>query len=215
MNLNANDLIVFAHIVDAGSFSRASAHTGLPKSTLSRRMTALESLLGQRLLTRSTRRLAITEFGETILKHARRLLDETEAAAALAQHQQITPQGTLRVSLPPEFHELELVPFLTRFSKEYPALRLELDLSSRRVDLIAERFDVAVRIANRLPDDNTLVARQLATLHNGLYASPSYLAARGVPTDPADLSSHIGLVRSEEHTSELQSLMRNSYAVFC
>src|SRR3546814_17395075 len=109
MNLNANDLIVFAHNVDAGSFSRASAHSGLPKSTLSRRMTALESLLGQRLLTRSTRRLAITEFGETILKHARRLLDETEAAAALAQHQQITPQGTLRVYLPPEFHELEPV----------------------------------------------------------------------------------------------------------
>lgn len=194
MSLNANDLIMFARIVEAGSFSRASERTGLPRSTLSRRITALETLLGQRLLTRSTRRLAITEFGESMLKHAKRMLDETEAAAALALHQQETPQGTLRVSLPPEFHELELVSFLTRFAKTYPLVRLELDLSSRRVDLIAERFDVAIRIANQLPDDSTLVARKLTTLHNGLYASPSYLAEHGTPADPSDLYRHAGLV---------------------
>ncbi len=192
--LSANDLILFAHIVDAGSFTRAAERTGLPKSTLSRRIANLENLLGERLLTRSTRKFTITDFGERILEHARRLLEETEAAKSLALNRQITPQGTLRVSLPPEFRELSLVTALSRFNDSYPQVRLELDLSSRRVDLIAERFDVAVRIANRLPDDSTLIARQIATLHNGLYASPAYLSRYGMPAQPADLLQHTALI---------------------
>ena len=84
MSLDANDLILFAQVMETGSFSRAAERTGLPKSTLSRRITLLETKLGERLLTRSTRRLAITEFGERILEHARRLLEETEAASAMA-----------------------------------------------------------------------------------------------------------------------------------
>lgn len=194
MPLYANDLILFAHIVDAGSFSRASEQTGLPKSTLSRRLTDLENQLGERLLQRSTRRLVITEFGESILEHARRLQEETAAASALALHRQVSPHGTLRVSLPPEFHELSLVQFLSRFSSEYPDVRLELDLSARRVDLVAERFDIAVRIATRLPDDSSLVARRVATLNNGLYASAAYLKQHGTPKQPADLLKHTGLV---------------------
>jgi len=194
ISLHANDLILFAHIVDAGSFTRASDQTGLPKSTLSRRLTDLENQFGERLMQRSTRRLVLTDFGERILEHARRLLDETEAATALALHRQATPQGTLRVSLPPEFHELSLVQFLSRFSSQYPDVRLELDLSARRVDLLAERFDVAVRVATQLPDDSSLVARHIVTLHNGLYASPAYLKRHGTPRDPADLLEHAGLV---------------------
>src|SRR5690606_26947216 len=194
MSLTANDLILFAHVIDAGSFSRAADRTGLPKSTLSRRITQLENQLGERLLTRSTRKLTITDFGESILEHARRLLEETEAAKSLALHRQVVPQGTLRVSLPPEFHELSVVTLIHRFRRNYPQVRLELDLSARRVDLIAERFDVAVRIADRLPDDSTLVARQVATLRNALYASPDYLARHGAPREPADLLQHTGLI---------------------
>lgn len=194
ISLHANDLILFAHIVEAGSFTRASDYTGLPKSTLSRRLTDLENELGERLIQRSTRRLVLTEFGESILEYARRLMDDSEAAAALAQHRQVTPHGTLRVSLPPEFHELSIVQVLTEFSTRYPDVRLEMDLSARRVDLVAERFDVAVRAATQLPDDNTLVARQITTLHNGLYASPQYLAQHGTPASPADLTSHTGLM---------------------
>ena len=96
MSLDANDLILFAHVMEAGSFSKAAERTGLPKSTLSRRITALEAKLGERLLTRSTRRLAITEFGERILDHAKRLLEETEAASALALHRQGTPRSLAR-----------------------------------------------------------------------------------------------------------------------
>jgi len=193
MSLDANDLILFAQIIEAGSFSRAAERTGLPKSTLSRRLTALEAKLGERLLTRSTRRLAITEFGERILEHARRLQEEAEAASAMALHRQGVPRGTLRVSLPPDFVELDLTPFLIEFAASYPEVRLELDLSPRRVDLITERFDLAVRVASRLPDDTTLVARKLCELRNALYASPAYLARYGQPARPEDLLDHVCL----------------------
>src|SRR5574337_1963632 len=175
IGLPANDLIVFAHVVAAGSFTRAADLTGLPKATLSRRLAELETALGERLLQRSTRRLALTDFGAQMLDHARRLQDESEAALALAQQRQAVPQGTLRVSLPPEFQELSLVQVVAEFSRRYPGVRLELDLSARRVDLVAERFDLAVRAATQLPDDATLVARRVVTLDSGLYASGDYL----------------------------------------
>lgn len=193
MSLDANDLILFAHIIEAGSFSRAAEQTGLPKSTLSRRITQLETKLGERLLTRSTRRLVITEFGEQILDHAKRLLEETEAASAMVLHRQGTPRGLLRVSLPPDFAELDLTPLLLQYASSYPEVRLELDLSPRRVDLLAERFDLAVRAASRLPDDSSLVARKLCEMQNGLYASPAYLARYGTPGNPSDLPNHICL----------------------
>lgn len=194
MNLYANDLILFAHIVDAGSFTRASDLTGLPKSTLSRRLAELENVFGERLMQRSTRRLVLTEFGERMLEYARRLVDDTEAATALALHRQVTPQGVLRVSFPPEYHELSLVQILSTYSRRHPDVRLDIDLSSRRVDLVAERFDVAVRVAAQLPDDNALVARRIITLHNGLYASPAYLARHGTPQNPSQLQAHTGLI---------------------
>lgn len=193
MSQDAHDLILFARILEAGSFSKAAELTGLPKSTLSRRISALEERLGEKLLQRSTRRLAITEFGERILEHARRLQEETEAAMALAQHRQETPRGKLRVALPPDFEELDLTPLLLRFAADYPEVRLELDLSPRRVDLVAERFDLAVRIATQLPDDATLVARKLCEFGNGLYASPAYLARYGHPGHPDELGRHVGL----------------------
>lgn len=193
LKLYANDLILFAHIVDAGSFTRASDLTGLPKSTLSRRLSDLENDFGERLMQRSTRRLVLTEFGERMLEHAHRLMDESEEATALALHRQTAPQGTLRVSFPPEFHELSLDQVVAEFVRRYPDVRLELDLSSRRVDIVAERFDVAVRAATRLPDDSALVARQIIVMYNGLYASPDYIKKHGRPGHPADLLQHHGL----------------------
>lgn len=193
MSLDANDLILFAHVMECGSFSRAAERTGLPKSTISRRIGGLETRLGERLVVRSTRRLAITAFGEQILDHARRLLEETEAASALAQHRQGVPRGVLRASLPPDFGELDLAPLLIQFAASYPEVRLELDLSPRRVDLLAERFDLAVRAASRLPDDTTLVARRLCQLENLLYASPAYLERYGTPETPSDLLRHVCL----------------------
>ncbi len=193
MELDANDLILFAHVMESGSFARAAEHVGLPKSTLSRRIGALETRLGERLLTRNTRRLTITEFGERILDHARRLREETDAAAAIAQYRQGTPRGVLRVSMPPDFRELDLAPLLLDYAARYPEVRLELDLSPRRVDLLAERFDLAIRAAARLPDDATLVARRLCEMKNGLYASPAYLKRFGEPANPPELMKHVAL----------------------
>lgn len=192
--LDADDLVLFARVVEAGSFSRAAERHGVPKATISRRISALESRIGERLLMRTTRRLALTEFGERILEHGQRLVEETEAANALAQHRQSTPQGRLRVSLPPGFvDDVDLVPFLLEYATRYPQVRLEVDISPRRVDLVAERFDVAVRIAPRLPDDATLVARRIIDFEHGLYASPAYLARAGVPRAPEQLLEHAAL----------------------
>jgi DNA-binding transcriptional LysR family regulator len=193
MPLDTNDLLIFAQVADAGSFSAAAERSGQPKSTLSRRIAALEAQLGERLFTRSTRHLAITEFGSGILEHARRLQDEAEAVAAYAQYRQAVPRGRLRVTLPSDFAEWILGPLILQFSAAYPEVKLELDLSSRRVDLIGEQFDLAIRMANRLPDDATLVARRLFDLHNGLYASPAYLAHFGTPATPEDLHQHKAL----------------------
>lgn len=211
MSVNANDLILFAHIMEMGSFSKAADHLDLPKSTLSRRISELEASLGERLITRSTRQLVITDFGQGILDYARRLQEETEAAASFALHRQATPQGKLRVSLPPEFKEFDLVNFTQAFLKKYPDLILELDLSSRRVDVLAERFDIAVRVASHLPDDAMLVARKVATLDNGLYASPLYLKAHGVPKQPSDLlASHGVLLTNSQGEQRVWRLSRGS-----
>ena len=194
MSLEANDLVLFAQVVEAGSFSQAAERAGLPKSTLSRRISQLENTLGERLLVRTTRRLTLTDFGASLLEHARRLLAETEAAAAFASSRQGTPRGLLRVSLPPDFAELDLSQLILQYATQYPEVQLELDLSPRRVDLLTERFDLAVRAAASLPDDAMLVARQLGRYGNALYASPAYLARYGQPQHPDELlTQHTGL----------------------
>lgn len=189
MDLEPNDLLLFARVVNEGSFSRAAERMGMPKSTLSRRMTALESQLGERLLLRTTRKLTVTDFGNSVLLHAQQVTSEVEATLALAQHHQVEPSGRLRVSMPSDFANEVLGPMLEEFVAKYPAISLELDLSPRRVDLIGENFDAAVRMGD-LPDDASLAARRLAVFSIGLYASPDYLAQRGVPTEPEALMEH-------------------------
>ena len=190
--LDANDLLLFARIAEAGSFSRAAERVGLPKSTVSRRVALLEARLGERLLLRTTRRLSLTEFGQALLDHARQVADEVAAAEALAQHRQAEPRGRLRVSMPGDFANLVLADLLVRFSARFPAVSLDLDLSPRRVDLLAENFDLAIRMGD-LPDDASLAARQIATFSAGLYAAPAYAARHGLPAIPSDLEQHATL----------------------
>jgi DNA-binding transcriptional LysR family regulator len=189
MHIEPNDLLLFAQVVDAGSFSRAAERAGLPKSTVSRRIAMLETQLGERLLLRTTRKLTVTDFGADMLDHARSVLLEVEAVSALAQHRQAEPGGRLRISMPNDIANVMLGPMLARFMLSYPAITLEVDLSSRRVDLIGENFDVAIRMGS-LPDDATLAARQLAVFSNSLYASPAYLQKRGTPALPQSLMQH-------------------------
>lgn len=189
MDVEPNDLLLFARIVEAGSFSLAAQRLNVPKSTVSRRIALLEASVGERLLQRTTRRLMLTEFGTSLLEHARKVADEVEAAGALAQHRQAEPNGKLRVSVPPDFANLCMTDMIARFLERYPAVTLELDLSPRRVDLVAENFDIAIRMGD-LPDDSSLNARRIAIEHFGLYAAPSYLARRGLPEQPDDLANH-------------------------
>ena len=192
MNLEPNDLLLFSRVVDEGSFSRAAARAGLPKSTVSRRVAMLESQLGERLLLRTTRKLTVTDFGHSVLEHARQVATEVEAAASLAQHRQVEPSGRLRVSMPADFASNVLGPLLAEFIAAHPAISLELDLTPRRVDLIGENFDLALRMGD-LPDDASLAARRLAVFSAGLYASPAYLQRRGVPPEPEALMEHDAL----------------------
>lgn len=192
MTIQANDLLLFAQIAEEGSFSRAATRAGLPKSTVSRRLAALEALLGERLLLRTTRKLTVTDFGHIVLEHARQIGAEVQAAEAVAQHRQLEPSGRLRVSMPGDFANFVLPRVLADFIAKFPAITLELDLTARRVDLIGENFDCAIRFGE-LGDDATLAARRLAVIANGLYAAPDYLRRHGTPTEPEALMDHEAL----------------------
>jgi DNA-binding transcriptional LysR family regulator len=193
VGVEANDLALFAKVVEEGSFSRAGEALKLPKSTVSRRLAGLEAELGERLLLRTTRKLTVTDFGHTVLEHARQVSAEVEAATSLAHHRQVEPSGRLRVSMPSDFATGVLSKLLGDFIARYPAISLELDLSPRRVDLIGENFDLAMRMGE-LTDDATLAARRVANLSFGLYASPDYLRRRGTPRTPEDLMDHDALL---------------------
>ncbi|WP_338847230.1 LysR family transcriptional regulator [Massilia sp. W12] len=198
--MQANDLLLFARVVEAGSFSAAAQRVGLPKSTLSRRITQLEGAVGERLLQRTTRHLTLTETGHAVLEHARVVLEQTEAVAALAQHRQAEPSGKLRISMPGDFANLVMAPMLADFVQRYPHIVLELDLSPRRVDLIAENFDLALRMGE-LRDEASLAARRLATLEPGLYAAPEWIARHGPILHPSQLPQYDMLcipIRSDE-----------------
>lgn len=184
--LSPSDLLIFARVADSGSFSKAAERLGLPKSTVSRRVSMLEEQLGERLMVRTTRRSSFTEFGLQLLEHARQIAAEVDAITDLSANRQVQPTGRLRVSMPSETACLLLEDMLAAFVTLHPAVSLELDLSPRRVDLLAEGFDIALRFGD-LSDDPSLVARRLADLSNGLYASPHYLGGHGVPQVPEDL----------------------------
>jgi DNA-binding transcriptional LysR family regulator len=190
--LEPNDLLIYARVAELGSFSGAADRLGLPKSTVSRRIAALEEQLGERLLLRTTRRQTLTEFGHLVLEHARQVLSEVDAVAALREQRQVAPSGRLRVSIPDDIAKLLLADELAAFVALYPQVQLELDLSARRVDLLGEGFDLAVRMGD-LASDGLLAARRLGTLSGGLYASPDYLAEHGTPATPDDLMNHTGL----------------------
>jgi DNA-binding transcriptional LysR family regulator len=192
MSLDADDLLLFARVMEAGSFSQAGERLGLPKSTVSRRLAALENRLGEKLLQRTTRRLNLTEFGQGVLEHARALSAEVDGALSLALHRQQKPRGRLRVSMPADLAQQVVADVICRFVDQHPEVQLELDLSPRRVDLIGEGFDLALRMG-ALSDDAQLAARRLALLEAGLYAAPDYLARRGEPQQPQDLEALDGL----------------------
>lgn len=187
--LSADDLLIFAQVAQEQSFTQAATRLARPKSTVSRRISLLEEQLGERLFLRTTRRMTLTEFGEQLLEHAQQVLAEVQAVWALSEGRKARPSGRLRVSMLSDFANVFLVDMLAAFVALHPEVSLELDLSARRVDILGEGFDLAIRMG-ALPDDANLSARRLTALASGLYAAPSYLLAHGEPQSPEDLSQH-------------------------
>jgi len=188
-NISADDYILFVAIVEQESMVRAAEHLGIPKATVSRRLTNLEAALGQRLLLRTTRRLTLTDFGLEFLEHCRRVAEEVAATRDFVHSQEERPRGRLRVSMPGEYAKQNFSRAFATFIETYPEIQLDLGLTSRRVDLIGERFDLAIRMGT-LDNDSSLAARKIDEQRFGLYASPIYLALHPAPKHPDDLEHH-------------------------
>ncbi len=188
-SLSADDLLLFAAIAEHGSFVGASRYLALPTATVSRRLAHLEDQLRQKLIVRTTRRLVLTEFGQDLFEHSQRVAAEIEAVRDFIQSRESRARGRLRVSMPDDYARYRLSRALATFAQQYREIQLELEVDARRVDIIGERFDLAIRMGT-LENDATLVARQIDEQSFGLYASPLYLALRTPPNTPADLHHH-------------------------
>jgi DNA-binding transcriptional LysR family regulator len=188
-NISADDYILFVAIVEQESMVRASEHLCMPKATVSRRLTNLETALGQRLLLRTTRRLTLTDFGQEFLEHCRGVAEEVSATRDFVNSQEERPRGRLRVSMSGEYAKQNFSRAFATFIENFPEIQLDLDLTSRRVDLIGERFDLAIRMGT-LDNDSSLAARKIDEQRFGLYASPIYLALHSAPKHPDDLEHH-------------------------
>jgi DNA-binding transcriptional LysR family regulator len=188
MENDLNDILAFTRVADSGSFTRAAARLGWPKSSVSQRVARLELALGARLLERNTRRLRLTDVGARYYEHARRVLSELEQASATVASFRARPQGWLRVSASVVLGQALLPALVAEFAASYPEVKLFVDLTNRRVDLLEEGFDLAIR-SGVLPD-SSLVSRRLGSATARLYAAPAYLSRRGTPTTPAELADH-------------------------
>jgi DNA-binding transcriptional LysR family regulator len=214
---------VFAEVVSAGGFTAAARALGLPKSSVSRRVAALEARLGARLLQRTTRRVSLTDVGEVYYARAARALAELRDAEAALSDLQDAPRGVLRLTAPNDFGQDLLSGLSKVYRQTHPQVSLVVELDNRRVDLVAEGFDLAIRASAQL-DDSSLVARKLITAEMRLFASCAYLAQHGTPAEPEDLRDHamllfraprlrskLGLHRGDQHSEvEIEGFLSGS-----
>lgn len=197
-----NDLYYFAMVVDHGGFAAAERALGIPKSRLSRRISQLENELGVRLLQRSTRRFAVTDVGQSVYRHAQSMLAEASAAREVVDRLSAEPRGVVRVGVPVGLAQQQMPMLLPEFLALYPQVRVQMHVSNRRVDVINEGFDIAIRVRSKLDDDGSLVMRSFGQIQELLVASPKYLDGAGRPTDPEQLHEHVTLTMSEDEVRQ-------------
>jgi LysR family transcriptional regulator, regulator for bpeEF and oprC len=188
MTRDLNDTLIFAKVVEQGSFTAAAKSLGLPKTTVSRKVQELEERLGAQLLNRTTRKLGLTEAGAVYHDHSARIARDLEEAESAVNQLQGGPRGWLRVSAPYSIGVMWIAPLLSEFHQRYPEVRIDMQLGNEKVDLIASDIDVALRIG-ALPD-SSLVARRLDGFRTQIYASPEYIRQHGEPLHPDDLQHH-------------------------
>jgi len=187
-----NDLVLFASVVTHGSFSGAARALGIPKSRVSRRVADLEARLGVRLLQRSTRAVHVTDVGQAFYTHCETMTQAAHAAFEVAEHAGEKPSGRLRVSCPVGVAHVFIAPVLSKFLRAQPDVRLELDVTNRRVDVIADGYDVALRVRSTL-DDSNLVVRTFGVSDQVLVASPAFVAEHGPFDTPESLRGVVGV----------------------
>jgi DNA-binding transcriptional LysR family regulator len=183
-----NDIAIFVRVAQQGSFSRAAQALGMPVSTVSRRVSALEDELGVTLLQRSTRKLSLTAQGRAYLDQCSEPLNELQDAERALTQAQREPEGLLRLSVPVILGQAPFFAFLSAFMRAHQGIRVDLQISNAFVDLIGENIDVAIRYGDL--HDSSLVARPIGTSVRHVVATPGYLEGRKLPQAPADLASH-------------------------
>ncbi|MDX1650074.1 MAG: LysR family transcriptional regulator [Myxococcota bacterium] len=190
---NVAAMVVFARVVQEGSFSGAARRLGLSKATVSREIAELERRLGAQLLRRTTRRMSLTEVGELFHARCQRVVEEAEAAERSVSRLQAEPRGRIRLAAPMSFGHRQLAPRLPAFVARHPQVHVDVDLTDRTIDLVAEKFDLAVRVSAGRPAEQTLVARRLAPVRLLVCAAPAYLERAGTPGTPEALAEHVCL----------------------
>ncbi|ENV56395.1 MULTISPECIES: LysR family transcriptional regulator [Acinetobacter] len=210
MLTDLDDFYCFALVVEHGGFSAAERATDIPKSKLSRRVYNLEENLGVRLIQRSSRHFAVTDIGMNIYRHAQVMMNAAQAAHDLVDHLSIQPRGVIKVSVPVDIAQNQMSKLLPNFLKQYPEIRVQLIISNRRVDIVNEGIDIALRVRSNLDDDPSLVLRQFSIIEQHLFASQAYLNEYGSVKAPEDLHHHRILSLSDEHLDQQFSLYSQS-----
>ncbi|WP_445116040.1 LysR family transcriptional regulator [Acinetobacter sp. WZC-1] len=198
-----DDFYCFALVVEHGGFSAAERATDIPKSKLSRRVYNLEENLGVRLIQRSSRHFAVTEIGMNIYQHAQVMMNAAQSAHDLVDHLREKPRGVIKISLPVSIAQNEMARILPNFLKTYPEIKVQLLVSNRRVDIINEGFDIALRVRENLDEDPSLVLRKFESIEQHLFASQAYLNEFGMLKQPEDLSAHRILSMGDEHLDQM------------
>lgn len=203
-----HDMTLFVEVGRTLSFRKASKNLGLPPATLSRRISALEDSLGQKLFHRSTRNVMLSDAGRSYFERCEHLVDEALFIVRTLNEKAQLPAGHLRISVPVDLGIHILGPLIPEFSKKYPDITFDFDLSSNNKDMILDGLDIAIRLSpTDLAQNNS---QQIGSISMGLYANPTYLATRGMPLKPNDLLRHICLTTNAGATNSTWSLQHKA-----